>query len=88
VNVVTHDPGLARAARVRLWAEHLELPSEDIEHVDPIELIDEYWERISSEQLALLEGSEALTHRLVKLPGVSRRRRRLVGPLQSRLYDV
>jgi phosphatidylserine/phosphatidylglycerophosphate/cardiolipin synthase-like enzyme len=88
VNVVTHDPGLARAARVRLWAEHLELPSEDIERADPIELIDEQWERISSEQLALLEGSEALTHRLVKLPGVSRRRRRLIGPLQSRLYDV
>ena len=25
---------------------------------------------------------------LVKLPGVSRRRRRLLGPLQSQLYDV
>ena len=55
---------------------------------DPIELIDEHWERIASEQLELLEGSQALTHRLVKLPGVSRRRRRLLGPLQSQLYDV
>ena len=55
---------------------------------DPIKLIDEQWERIASEQLELLEGSQALTHRLVKLPGVSRRRRRLLGPLQSRLYDV
>ena len=88
MNVVTHDPDLARAARVRLWSEHLELPPEDVEQADPIELIDEHWERTSSEQLELLEGSEALTHRLVKLPGVSRRRRRLVGPLQSRLYDV
>ena len=87
VNVVTLDPDLARAARLRLWSEHLELPLEDVQ-ADPIELIDEHWERISSEQLELLEGREALTHRLVKLPGVSRRRRRLLGPLQSRLYDV
>ena len=78
---------MARATRLRLWSEHLELPLEDVEG-DPIKLIDEQWERIASEQLELLEGSQALTHRLVKLPGVSRRRRRLLGPLQSRLYDV
>ena len=87
MNVVTHDPDLARATRLRLWSEHLELPLEDVEG-DPIELIDEHWERIASEQLELLEDSQALTHRLVKLPGVSRRRRRLLGPLQSQLYDV
>ena len=87
LNVATLDPELARAARLRLWSEHLELPLEEVQG-DPIELIDERWERIASEQLELLEGSEALTHRLVKLPGVSRRRRRLLGPLQSRLYDV
>jgi len=61
---------------------------EEVDRLDPIELIDEHWERISSEQLELLEGGKALTHRLVKLPGVSRRRRRLLGPLQSHLYDV
>jgi phosphatidylserine/phosphatidylglycerophosphate/cardiolipin synthase-like enzyme len=87
MNVVTLDPEVARAVRLRLWSEHLELPLEDVEG-DPIELIDEQWERIASEQLELLENAQALTHRLVKLPGVSRRRRRLVGPLQSRLYDV
>ena len=87
MNVVTLDPEVARATRLRLWSEHLELPLEDVQG-DPIELIDEQWERIASEQLELLEGAQALTHRLVKLPGVSRRRRRLVGPLQSRLYDV
>jgi phosphatidylserine/phosphatidylglycerophosphate/cardiolipin synthase-like enzyme len=87
MNVVTLDAGVARAARLRLWSEHLELPVEEVEG-DPIELIDERWEHISSEQLELLENGEALTHRLVKLPGVSRRRRRLIGPLQSRLYDV
>ncbi|HEX4746488.1 MAG TPA: phospholipase D family protein [Gaiellaceae bacterium] len=88
VNVVTLDERVARAARVRLWSEHLELAAEDVEKVDPIELIDTQWERIASEQLELLEGGEPLTHRLVKLPGVSRRRRRLIGPLQSHLYDV
>ena len=87
MNVVTLDPEVARATRLRLWSEHLELPLDDVQG-DPIELIDEQWERIASEQLELLEGAQALTHRLVKLPGVSRRRRRLVGPLQSRLYDV
>jgi hypothetical protein len=59
-----------------------------MEDADPIQLIDERWERIASEQLDLLENGEPLTHRLVKLPGVSRRRRRLIGPLQSHLYDV
>jgi phosphatidylserine/phosphatidylglycerophosphate/cardiolipin synthase-like enzyme len=87
MNVVTLDPEVARAVRLRLWSEHLELPPEDVEG-DPTELIDEQWERIASEQLELLENAQALTHRLVKLPGVSRRRRRLVGPLQSRLYDA
>ena len=88
MNVVTLDENVARAARLRLWSEHLELSPEEIEGVDPIQLIDEHWERIASEQLELLENGEPLTHRLVKLPGVSRRRRRLIGPLQSHLYDV
>ncbi|HKX47983.1 MAG TPA: phospholipase D family protein [Gaiellaceae bacterium] len=88
MNVVTLDERLARAARVRLWSEHLELEPDEIEDIDPIQLIDEHWERIASEQLELLENGEPLTHRLVKLPGVSRRRRRLIGPLQSHLYDV
>jgi phosphatidylserine/phosphatidylglycerophosphate/cardiolipin synthase-like enzyme len=87
MNVVTLDAEVARAARLRLWSEHLELPVDDVQG-DPIKLIDEHWERISTEQLELLEAGEALTHRLVKLPGVSRRRRRLVGGLQTRLYDV
>ena len=88
VNVVTLDEKVAKAARVRLWSEHLELPPKTVEKTDPIELIDRHWEVIAAEQLELYEGGEALTHRLVKLPGVSRRRRRLIGPLQSHLYDV
>ena len=30
MNLVTHDPDLARQTRLRLWAEHLELPIEEI----------------------------------------------------------
>jgi len=88
LNVVTLDEKVARDTRVRLWSEHLELPLEEVEAADPIQLIDEHWERIASEQLELLENGESITHRLVKLPGVSRRRRRLIGPLESHLYDV
>ena len=40
------------------------------------------------EQLEKLENGEPLTHRLVMLPGVSRRRRRVLGPMQSRLFDL
>ena len=87
MNVVTLDPAIARKTRLQLWSEHLELALEEVEG-DPTRLIDEQWERISSEQLELLEAGEALTHRLVKLPGVSRRRRRLLGPIQSGLYDA
>ena len=87
LNVVTLDPDVVRKTRLRLWSEHLELPLEEVGG-DPTTLIDEQWERISSEQLELLENGEALTHRLVKLPGVSRRRRRLIGPIQGRLYDA
>jgi phosphatidylserine/phosphatidylglycerophosphate/cardiolipin synthase-like enzyme len=88
MNVVTHDEHLARATRIRLWSEHLELSPEAVDTADPLELINSHWERIASEQLELLENGEPLTHRLVKLPGVSRRRRRVIGPLQSHLYDV
>jgi hypothetical protein len=34
------------------------------------------------------ERGDPLTHRLVRLPGVSNRRRRLIESLQSQLYDV
>ncbi len=87
VNVVSHDPALARDTRLRLWSEHLELPVGEIDG-DPTVVFEEHWERISEEQLDRLEKDLPLTHRLVKLPGVSVRRARLLGPLQGRLYDA
>jgi phosphatidylserine/phosphatidylglycerophosphate/cardiolipin synthase-like enzyme len=87
VNVVTNDPTLARDTRLRLWSEHLELPVEQIDG-DPTTVFEEQWERISEEQLDRLEKDLPLTHRLVKLPGVSVHRARLLGPLQGRIYDA
>ena len=87
VNVVVHDEALARDTRLRLWSEHLELPPDEIDG-DTTRVVDERWEPIAEEQLERLENDQPLTHRLVKLPGVSIRHRRFLGPLQGRLYDA
>jgi len=79
--------GLARDTRLRLWAEHLEATPDEVSG-DPAKLVDERWRPIAEEQLDRLENDEPLTHRLVMLPGVSRRRRRILGPMQSRIYDM
>jgi phosphatidylserine/phosphatidylglycerophosphate/cardiolipin synthase-like enzyme len=84
VNVVLRDPGLARAARLRLWREHLE--RDDVEG-EPARLVDEVWRPLAEEQLARREQGEPLEHTLVRLPHVSKRSRRLLGPLQGLLVD-
>ena len=86
VNVVTHEASLARDTRLRLWSEHLELPEKEIRG-DPTEVVDRHWKPISAEQLARLRAGLPLTHRLVRLPHVSRRSGRLLGPLQGLLVD-
>jgi phosphatidylserine/phosphatidylglycerophosphate/cardiolipin synthase-like enzyme len=87
MNVVTHDPQLAFETRLRLWAEHLELPQDDIATKPASVVIDEHWKPISAEQLDRLQAGEPLEHRLVRLPHVSRRSERLLGPLQGLLVD-
>jgi phosphatidylserine/phosphatidylglycerophosphate/cardiolipin synthase-like enzyme len=84
VNVVTLDEGLARRTRLRLWEEHLETSDVD---GDPTHVVDELWRPIAKEQLDNLENGRPLTHRLVMLPGVSRRTRRITGAVKSRVYD-
>ena len=56
MNVVTHDAAIARQTRLRLWAEHLELPIEQIAG-EPAQVIDDYWKPISKEQLARRRGA-------------------------------
>jgi phosphatidylserine/phosphatidylglycerophosphate/cardiolipin synthase-like enzyme len=87
LNLVVCDEQLARATRERLWAEHLELAAEDVAGADPVELVDERWFPVAEEQLDRRERGDPLTHRLVRLPGVSRRSRRLLGPLQGLVVD-
>src|SRR5213080_3510640 len=87
VNLVSCEPDLARTTRERLWAEHLELPVEEVRGREPAELVDERWYAIAEEQLDRRNRGEPLTHRLVRLPGASRRSRRLFGPLQGLVVD-
>jgi phosphatidylserine/phosphatidylglycerophosphate/cardiolipin synthase-like enzyme len=86
VNVVVNDAELASATRRRLWAEHLELP-EDAVAGDAHRVIDDIWRPRAREQRARLTAGAPLTGRVVELPHVSRRTRRLFGPIQSLLVD-
>jgi phosphatidylserine/phosphatidylglycerophosphate/cardiolipin synthase-like enzyme len=86
MNVVTHDTVIARQTRLRLWAEHLELSAEQVAG-DPAQVIDDLWKPISTEQLERRQAGQPLTHRLVRLPHVSKRSGRLMGPFQGLLVD-
>jgi phosphatidylserine/phosphatidylglycerophosphate/cardiolipin synthase-like enzyme len=86
MNVIACDRELARATRLRLWAEHLELSIEEAGG-DPTRLVDEHWRPIAREQLQRRERGAPATHRLLELPGVSRRSMALLGPLQGLLVD-
>jgi phosphatidylserine/phosphatidylglycerophosphate/cardiolipin synthase-like enzyme len=83
VDVVTCDPRVARDTRLRLWAEHLE--TEPLE--DPVRAVDEQWRPIATEQLERRSQGAPMTHHLIELPGVSRRSRRLLGPLDALVVD-
>jgi phosphatidylserine/phosphatidylglycerophosphate/cardiolipin synthase-like enzyme len=87
VNLVSCEPELARSTRQRLWAEHLELSVDEVAGHEAAELVDERWFPIAKEQLDRRNRGEPLTHRLVRLPGASRRSRRLLGPLQGLVVD-
>ena len=77
---------LARATRVRLWAEHLQRTQEEVS-ADAVRVVDELWKPIAEEQHERRQAGLPPTHRLCLLPGVSRRSRRLLGPLQGLLVD-
>ncbi len=86
VNVLVVDPQLARETRLRLWSEHLECDPGEIGG-DPVQVVDDRWWPIAEEQLSRLQSGQPLTHRLMRLPHVSRRAARLLGPLQGLLVD-
>jgi phosphatidylserine/phosphatidylglycerophosphate/cardiolipin synthase-like enzyme len=86
VNVVTCDAGLARSTRLRLWAEHLERSQRAV-WGDSTKVVDELWRPIAEEQRRLRESGQPQTHRLSELPDLSRRTRRLLGPVKGLLVD-
>ncbi len=86
VNVVTTDPAVARAARLRLWSEHLEVPEEELQG-DPADIVDGLWKPTARDQLARRRAGRPMTHRVAELPHVSKRTRRLLGPLDGLLFD-
>ena len=87
MNVVTDDADLARETRLRLWAEHLGVDIESLSGEDPCRTVDERWRPVAFEQLERLRAGEPATHRLLALPGVSKRARRLLGPLVGLVDD-
>jgi phosphatidylserine/phosphatidylglycerophosphate/cardiolipin synthase-like enzyme len=87
MNVITDDAVLARATRERLWAEHLEVGQDELAGVPPARVVDERWRPIAMEQLRRREAGEPPTHRLIALSGVSKRARRLLGPLTGMVDD-
>jgi phosphatidylserine/phosphatidylglycerophosphate/cardiolipin synthase-like enzyme len=87
MNVVTHDADLTRQTRLRLWAQHLQRPVNEVA-ADPIAVIDGVWKPTASEQAERRKRGERSTHRLTLLLGISRRSRLLLGPLQGLVVDA
>ncbi|MHB1836981.1 MAG: phospholipase D-like domain-containing protein, partial [Solirubrobacteraceae bacterium] len=85
--VVTDDAGLARDTRIRLWAEHLDLDETEVQAATATSLVDERWRPIAREQLERRRAGAPPTHRLLELPGASRRSARLLGPIAGLLDD-
>jgi phosphatidylserine/phosphatidylglycerophosphate/cardiolipin synthase-like enzyme len=86
MNVVTCDERLALDTRLRLWAEHLERTPEDV--AGPAhEVVDSLWRPIATDQRRRRAEGRPATHRLLELPGTSRRTRALAGPLQGFVVD-
>jgi phosphatidylserine/phosphatidylglycerophosphate/cardiolipin synthase-like enzyme len=86
MNVVSRDPALAKATRLKLWSEHLEQSIAETDH-DPAEVIDNCWRPLATEQLERRRRGQPLTHRLLLLPQVSRRVDALRGPINGLLVD-
>ena len=75
VNVVLRDSDFIRAARLRLWEEHLEQPADG----EPCRVVDEIWRPLANES--------ARDRKLRLLRGVSRRTQALWGPINGLLVD-
>ena len=86
MNVVMHDPELARNLRLRLWSEHLRCDPAKLVG-DPAEIVDERWRPVAEEQLARRDRGEPPAEKVMLLPHISRRTKGVLGPLNGFLVD-
>jgi phosphatidylserine/phosphatidylglycerophosphate/cardiolipin synthase-like enzyme len=86
-NVVAQDLRLARDTRLRLWAEHLECPVDELDR-DPTRVIDQIWRPKAREERERAERGEPRAHRLIELAPSSYRARRLLGALDGIVVDA
>ena len=77
VNIVTTDAELVKAVRLKLWEEHLEAASGEIARLPVAHAVDEWWRR----------RAEDPRSKLARLPGISRRSRALLGPIDGLFVD-
>jgi hypothetical protein len=63
------------------------MPVAEVQSRSPAELVDEVWRPVAAEQQRRRKAQRPLTHRLMGLPGVSRRSRRLLAPIDSMFVD-
>jgi hypothetical protein len=85
MNVVSHDATIARETRAAAL-ERAPRPAADIDG-DLDETIDNLWRPLAEEQLRRRQSGHPLTHRLLRLPHVSRRTEALRGPINGLLVD-
>ena len=86
MNVVVADPRHARSLRERLWSEHLERDASDL--AAPVhELVDDLWRPRAEHAYDCVRRGLAPPHRLSRLPHVSRRSARVLGPINGLLVD-
>lgn len=75
MNVQAVDGTVAKALRVRLWAEHLGMTEEEVAALDPIDLIDHRWKSTAEQLHECLHtggppcGGQVMRYQVGKMPG-------------------
>jgi phosphatidylserine/phosphatidylglycerophosphate/cardiolipin synthase-like enzyme len=86
VNVQLSDSHLARATRLRLWSEHLDLPEREIAG-DSTDIVDRFWIPTARRERRRHSAGERREHRLRELTPGSRKLDRLLGPMDAIVVD-
>jgi phosphatidylserine/phosphatidylglycerophosphate/cardiolipin synthase-like enzyme len=60
LNVVAHDPALAKRLRVALWVEHLAMPAREVAAAEARTLIDGVWRSRAAENAETVKRADGL----------------------------